>query len=94
MLWSWRWPLALGKVTTVDVERNREKQTAKLAVAYEFTLAKTGHIQANASGDPLSLPKEELLRPGGAFDCANRCRYDTDQTTLALIFWMAVLGNS
>jgi hypothetical protein len=42
MLWSWRWPVASGKVTAFDVERNREKQTARLALAYEFSIGIDG----------------------------------------------------
>lgn len=42
LLFSWRWPLAEGAVTAVDVERNREKKTARLAVAYEFSVGEDG----------------------------------------------------
>jgi Protein of unknown function (DUF3592) len=41
-IWSSRWPVVMGQVTAVDVQRNREKQTAKLAVAYEFSLGNDG----------------------------------------------------
>jgi hypothetical protein len=40
-LWSWRWPLAEGEVTAVDIERmrhDRNSETARIAVAYEFSV--------------------------------------------------------
>jgi hypothetical protein len=55
LVWSWRRPVAEGEVTAVDIERmrqDRNSDTARLAVAYEFQLATTDHIQANASGCP------------------------------------------
>jgi hypothetical protein len=44
-LWSWRWPLASGKITAVDVERFRHgsgRYTARLAVACEFSVGNDG----------------------------------------------------
>lgn len=41
-LGTWRWPLARGRITAIDVERNREKRTARLAVAYEFSVGADG----------------------------------------------------
>lgn len=40
--WAWRWPLAHGQITAIDIERNREKRTARLAVAYEFSVGTDG----------------------------------------------------
>lgn len=39
-LWSWRWPVAQGDITAVDVERVQRGRdtTYRLAVAYEFSL--------------------------------------------------------
>jgi len=45
MLWSWRWPVASGQVTAVDIERIREsngRYEARLAVAYEFSIGEDG----------------------------------------------------
>ncbi len=45
LLWSWRWPVAEGEVTAVDIERmrhDRNSDTARLAVAYEFSVGDDG----------------------------------------------------
>jgi hypothetical protein len=45
LLWSWRWPLAHGQVTAVDIERIRHsngRYDARLAVAYEFSVGDDG----------------------------------------------------
>ena len=45
LLWSWRWPLANGEVTAVDVERikdSRGRYQARLPVAYEFSVGDDG----------------------------------------------------
>lgn len=45
LLWSWRWPVVDGKVTAVDIERikhSRGGDTARLAVAYEFSVGDDG----------------------------------------------------
>ncbi len=45
LMWSWRWPVTQGKVTAVDIERikhNRGGDTARLAVAYEFSVGDDG----------------------------------------------------
>jgi len=45
LLWSWRWPIADGQVTAVDIERiahSRGGDTARLAVAYEFSIGDDG----------------------------------------------------
>src|SRR5712672_107593 len=45
LLWSWRWPLANGEITAVDVERVRDsrgRHEARLAVAYEFSVGDDG----------------------------------------------------
>jgi hypothetical protein len=44
LLWSWRWPVANGHVTAVDVERIRvnNRHEARLAVAYEFLVGDDG----------------------------------------------------
>jgi len=45
LLWSWRWPVTEGEVTAVGGD------TARLAVAYEFSVGDDGpRIQANAFG--------------------------------------------
>ncbi len=40
--WSWRWPVAQGFVTAIDVERDRLRKKARLAVAYEFSIGEDG----------------------------------------------------
>ncbi len=52
LLWSWRWPVAEGEVTAVDVERNREKETARLAVAYEFSVGSDGPYTGECFWEP------------------------------------------
>jgi hypothetical protein len=42
-LWSWRWPVAEGEVTEVISERvGRNRDQARLAVAYEFSVSTDG----------------------------------------------------
>lgn len=44
LLWAWRWPVAHGQVTAVDIERIRRdnRYEARLAVAYEFSVGEDG----------------------------------------------------
>lgn len=45
LLWSWRWPEAVGEITAVDVERirhYRSRDTLRLAIAYKFSLGDDG----------------------------------------------------
>jgi len=45
LAWSWRWPVANGVITAVDVERFRSsngRYSARLAVAYEFSVGDDG----------------------------------------------------
>lgn len=45
LLFSWRWPVANGRVTAVDIERIRRSNgtyDARLAVAYEFSIGNDG----------------------------------------------------
>ena len=42
LVWSWRWPVANGSITAIDVERDRPRKKAKLATAYEFWVGEDG----------------------------------------------------
>ena len=43
-LWSWRWPVAKGKITAVGVQRihARGGDRLRLTVAYEFSVGEDG----------------------------------------------------
>lgn len=43
LLWSWRWPIADGEITAVDIERvGRNDDRLRLAVAYKFSVGEDG----------------------------------------------------
>lgn len=51
-VFAWRWPIAEGEVTAVDVDRNRQKGTARLAVAYEFWVGDDGPFTGETFWSP------------------------------------------
>src|SRR3989442_13525566 len=58
-LWSWRWPVADGQVTAVDIERVGEgrNKTFRLAVAYEFSLGADGPYTGESFWQPAFFAK-------------------------------------
>jgi len=55
LLWSWRWPVTEGEVTAADIERVRHYRggdTARLAVAYEFSVGDDGPYTGECFWDP------------------------------------------
>jgi hypothetical protein len=59
LMWSWRWPVADGEVTAVDIERinrNRCSETVRLAVAYEFSIGDDGPYTGECFWRPAFSP--------------------------------------
>ena len=55
-VWSWRWPVADGKVTEVISERmGRRNEQARLAVAYEFSVGGDGPYTGECFWTPAFL---------------------------------------
>ena len=59
---SWRWPVADGEVTAVDIERigaGRDK-TFRLAVAYEFSIGADGPYTGESFWQPAFFAKKRV----------------------------------
>jgi hypothetical protein len=61
-LWSWRWPVAQGDVTAVDVERIQRGRdtTYRLAIAYEFSLGADGPYTGESFWRPAFLARRRV----------------------------------
>src|SRR5579884_1244003 len=72
LLFSWRWPIAEGQITAVDVERNSHREIKQVAVAYKFSIGEDGPYVGETFWKPVFNQKENairakrLLRPGHA----------------------------
>lgn len=68
-LWSWRWPVADGEVTAVDIERigQGRNKTFRLAVAYEFSLGEDGPYTGESFWRPAFLAKRRVQNTARRF---------------------------
>ena len=65
VLWSWRWPVADGEITAVDIERTRDsdgRQSIRLAVAYKFSIGDDGPYTGESFWTPAFAPKTRVAR--------------------------------
>jgi len=84
-LWSWRWPVADGRVTEVISERmGRKKDRARLAVAYEFSTGSDGPYTGECFWTPAFLQvrrvasaRKKIRRSAGV-----RVRYRPDDPSV------------
>ena len=68
-LWSWRWPVADGEVTAIDIERIGEgrNKTFRLAVAYEFSLGADGPYTGESFWQPAFFAKRRVQNAARRF---------------------------
>lgn len=55
LLWSSRWPEAIGEITAIDIERiehTRGRDTLRLAIAYKFSVGDDGPYTGEAFWEP------------------------------------------
>ena len=85
-LWSWRWPIAQGEITAVDVERIRRGNdtTYRLAIAYEFSLGADGPYTGESFWRPAFLAKRRVQSTARKFHRRQsvRVRYRPDDPSV------------
>src|SRR4051812_43220543 len=52
-LGSWRWPVAEGKVTAVDLERINDGESWRLSIAYQFSVGEDGPYTGEGFWSPM-----------------------------------------
>jgi len=64
VLWSWRWPIAQGEITAVDLERTGSREErVRLAVAYKFSIGEDGPYTGEVFLTPLfSIGQVKTIR--------------------------------
>jgi hypothetical protein len=87
MFWSWRWPVADGEITAVDIERNRDSdggETVRLAVAYKFSLGDDGPYTGESFWTPTYAQKTRVARARRRFRLRQkvRVRYRPDDPSV------------
>jgi Protein of unknown function (DUF3592) len=94
-LWSWRWPVADGQVTAVDIERIGEgrNKTFRLAVAYEFSLGEDGPYTGESFWRPAFLAKTRVQNTARRFHRRQQVaiRYRPDDPSINR--WIAAYGT-
>ena len=85
-LWSWRWPVADGQVTAVDIERIGEGRNKifRLAVAYEFSLGEDGPYTGESFWQPAFLAKTRVQNTARRFHLRQQVaiRYRPDDPSI------------
>jgi hypothetical protein len=63
--WSWKWPIAEGKITAVDVERRTSRNgvdNMRLAVAYEFSVGDDGPYTGESFWAPSFFRNRRVIK--------------------------------
>jgi hypothetical protein len=64
LLWCWRWPVAEGELTAIEIEPfgiKPDKDTIHLAVAYEFSVGNDGPFTGETFWRPLFPSVKRML---------------------------------
>lgn len=85
-LWSWRWPIAEGEITAIDVERiGRGRDTTfRLAIAYEFSVGTDGPYTGESFWRPAFLAQKRVQSAARRFHHHQRVtvRYRPDDPSV------------
>ncbi|MFI5115271.1 MAG: DUF3592 domain-containing protein [Terriglobales bacterium] len=85
-LWSWRWPIAEGEITAVDVERIRHQRstTTRLAIAYRFSVYTEGPYTGESFWEPAFFAAKRIQRALHNFHVHQRVkvRYRADDPSV------------
>ena len=87
MLWCWRWPVAEGEITAVEIEpfaMKPDKETIRLAVAYKFSVGNDGPFTGETFWRPLFPSVKRMLDAKDTFHISQQVpvRYRSDDPSV------------